>query len=133
MFVETILENEAAVLWYHPEVRIVHHHIKHYINGQQLQELLTKGYELLQEKGAKKWLWDDRNNGTPTIEDGHWKLNDWLPEVASAGWKYWALVIPEMITTQMNIQQYVSECAKTGVMIKIFNDPDEALEWLNKL
>ncbi|HBF39501.1 MAG TPA: hypothetical protein DDW50_19555 [Firmicutes bacterium] len=133
MFKETILENEEAVLWYHPEVKIIHYHIKHYVFGQRLRKLLDTGYELLKEKGSQKWLSDDRNNNVLTIEDKHWALNNWLPRVASAGWKYWALVPSEMIIGQTGMQEYVNEGAKVGVTVKIFTNPDKALEWLNQL
>lgn len=31
---ELIMENDSAVLWYHPESKIVHHQIKKYVHGK---------------------------------------------------------------------------------------------------
>jgi hypothetical protein len=130
---ETILDNSDFVLWYYPESKIIHHQIKRYIFGEKLRELLDKGYELLKEKDAQKWLSDDRNNDALSNEDGNWTNNDWLPRVASAGWKYWALVMPKGLIGQMNMKKHAEFCAKVGVTVKVFSDPDEALQWLNEL
>jgi hypothetical protein len=76
---ELILENDCAILWYHTDSKIVHHQIKKYAYGKNLQELLMKGTELLKTKGAKKWLSDDRNNSALTKADMEWGRKSLVP------------------------------------------------------
>lgn len=126
----TIIDNEYASLWYYPETKIVHHKIKKYILGQQLQDLLNAGTEQLKKNGAQKWLSDDRNNNALTAKDSEWTNNVWLPNTAKVGWKYWALVQPEKITGQLNMKKQANFTTDAGVVVKVFNDPDEAMKWL---
>ncbi|ATW27457.1 hypothetical protein DCMF_24310 [Candidatus Formimonas warabiya] len=126
----TIIDNEFASLWYYPDKKIIHHQIKKYITGKPLQDLLNRGTEELRKNGAKKWLSDDRNNNALGVKDTEWANNIWFPNTAQAGWKYWALVQPEKITGQMNMKRQTSFVSDAGVVVKVFNDPDEAMSWL---
>jgi len=126
----TILDNDYATLWYHPEKKIIHHKIKKFTFGKQLQDLLNAGTEQLRKSGAKKWLSDDRNNNALPSKDAEWTSTVWLPNTAKAGWKYWALVQPEKITGQMNMKKHANLTADAGVIVKVFNNPDEAMKWL---
>ena len=60
MAASVVLDNEYATLWFHEDSKIVHHKFKKYIHGEMLRQLLTKGYETLKQKNAKRWLSDDR-------------------------------------------------------------------------
>lgn len=127
---ELIMENDCAILWYHTDSKIVHHQIKKYAYGKNLQELLMKGTELLKTKGAKKWLSDDRNNSALTKADMEWGEKVWFPATVKNGWKYWAIVQPEKVIGQMNMKNLIEQYAKQGITAKMFSDLDEALEWL---
>ena len=93
----TIVDNDFATLWFHPEKKIVHHHFKQYIHGTEFRSVLTRGYELMVEHQASKWLSDDRNNGALPADDGM-ATTDWTPKVVAAGWKHWAIVLPAKIS-----------------------------------
>lgn len=127
---ELILENDAAILWYYPDYKIVHHEIKRYAYGKNFRDLLLRGSELLKEKGAQKWLSDDRNNGAVGQEDIDWGNNYWFPQTVKNGWKYWAMVHPEKLIGQMNIKRITENYANKGIIVNIFSNPDEALKWL---
>jgi hypothetical protein len=126
----TIFDNDRAALWFHPETKIVHHEIKKYVFGPQLREILDQGYDLLMEKGAQKWLSDDRNNGPLNQEDSEWAKNDWFPRVVAAGWKFWAIVMPKAAMGVINMRKFKDEYAKAGIIVNVFDNPDEALTWL---
>ena len=126
----TVLDTDYATLWYYPEQKIVHHVFRKFIYGQEFRQVLEKGLEIFKQHGAQKWLSDDRNNSALPKEDGEWGVNDWSPRVVAAGWKYWAIVMPDKIAGQMNMQRFIDTYAKLGVTIQIFDDPDEALDWL---
>jgi hypothetical protein len=127
---ELILENDYAILWYHTESKIIHHQIKKYVYGKELQELLMKGSEVLKARGAKKWLSDDRNNSALTKSDEDWANNTWLPITIKNGWKYWAIVQPEKVIGQLNMKKFAKAHAEKGIIANLFSDPDEAMKWL---
>jgi hypothetical protein len=85
---------------------------------------------VLENNHAQKWLSDDRKNSVITEEDKKWTATEWRPKVIQAGWKYWAIVLPEKIVGQMSMKRIIEEYAKTGVTVSIFDDPEKALLWL---
>ncbi len=66
-------------------------------------------------------------------EDNDWIGSVWLPKAIEAGWKYWALVVPEAEAGRMNMVQFVTNFANMGVETRVFTDPDQAMEWLVSL
>lgn len=129
----TITDTEYATLWYHSDKKIVHHQFHKFIYGQEFRQVLEKGLEIFKQNGAQKWLSDDRKNSTLTAEDSAWGLSDWSPRVLQAGWKYWAIVMPDKIVGKLNMQRFIEDYAKKGVTIDIFGDPEEALKWLESV
>lgn len=130
MTVETILENDYATLWYHPESKIVHHKFHKFIYGEKFRAVLNRGLEILEEHGAQKWLSDDRLNSALPKEDGIWVGTEWNARVIAAGSKFWAVVLPDKILGQTNMNRFMKDSIDKGFVVKVFEDPDEALEWL---
>ena len=129
----TVLDNERATLWFHPEPGIVHHQFKKYVYGDDLKTVLNQGCDQMRTNGATKWLSDDRNNSALRSEDTEWVQNDWTPRVLAAGWKYWAIVLPQNVIGQMNMKRFIDLSAETGVKVQVFDNPDEALRWLESV
>ncbi|MFW5955709.1 MAG: hypothetical protein ACOCSK_03110 [Rhodothermales bacterium] len=127
---EVILDSEFATLWYHPDSKIIHHHFKKYAYGEHFRNVLDKGYEVLKENNAQKWLSDDRNISALKKEDGEWAETVWVPKVLEAGWKYWAMVLPKKVVGQMNLRHFINANAERGIVVNVFSDPEEALSWL---
>jgi len=128
-----IMDSEFASLWYDTEKKIVHHQIKKWIKGDDLKKLFNKGYDVLKQNNAQKWLSDDRNNSVLSPEDEKWAREDWFVRMIQAGWKYWAVVLPEKTVGQMNMKRFSDDYAKAGVNAKLFSNPDEALKWLENI
>lgn len=126
----TIIDNEYATLWYHPEHKIVHHKFHKFIHGQAFRDILDTGYQTMKQYGANKWLSDDRNNSALPPADGQWAIEDWQPRVIAVGWKFWAIVMPEKVVGQMNMRQFIKQNADAGVAVQVFTDADEAMTWL---
>src|SRR3954465_10402185 len=91
----TVINNEFAQLYFHKETGIVHHHLTNLIDSDHMRTVLYTGIDLLTKYGACKWLSDNRFMNPHAEEDADWINNDWFPKVLAAGWKYWALVVPE--------------------------------------
>ena len=125
-----VINNDSASLWYHPHKQIVHHQFHGFIYGQEFQAVLLAGMQLLKENKARKWLSDDRAMPVLRPEDMEWAHTNWLPQMVQAGWKYWAIVQPEKVIGQMNMERIVREYLAAGITAKYFSDPDEAMTWL---
>lgn len=129
----TEIDNEYVTLWYYPDQKIVHHQYHKYISGAPLRDVLMKGLEIFIKTGAKKWLSDDRKNNAMTQEDQDFSNKEWTPNVIKAGWKYWALVMPDKVAGQLNMKRLIDAFAKLGVTVQIVESPEEGLEWLDSV
>jgi len=133
MSVEVIIDNDYASLWYYPDAGIVHHKWKKYIYGEHFRAVLNRGAEIFEQRGATKWLSDDRLNSALPKEDSEWGLNDWNPRVFANGWKYWAVVMPDKKMGQTNLNWLMRENIAQGLVVQAFEDADEALKWLESV
>ena len=127
---EVIVDNEYATLVYYPELKIIHHVLHKPVPGQEFRSTLNAGAEALQKYEATKWLSDDRGNGPMAQEELDWANTDWFPRVAQAGWKFWALVVPESMMARFALKEAVDNVYEVGVRIMAFTEPDEAMDWL---
>lgn len=128
----TVIDNEYATLMYYPDQKIVRHKFHKPIGGTTFRNIVDSGIALLQEHQAKKWLSDDRANSVFSDEDNAWIYNDWLPRAVQAGWKHWALIVPESTAARMNMKELVESFYERGVQIMVFTDPEEGMRWLER-
>jgi hypothetical protein len=77
-----------------------------------------------------KWLSDDRKNSVYVEEDRNWSASHFRPRIIKAGMKYWAILLPEKAIGQLNMRDVIAEYAEKGVTLQIFDDPIEAMKWL---
>lgn len=126
----TLYNSSFVTMWYHPEKKIVHHQIHKFVFGEEFQKFLLIGTEAIKKNRAQKWLSDDRGNSVLRKEDIEWGMVNWFPQTVQAGWKYWAIVQPEKVMAQMNMETLVEGYAQAGIVAKFFTDPDEAMRWL---
>ncbi len=130
MSYETILDNEYGCIRYHPTDRYIYHTFYKPLHGEQLRFILNTALDHLKKAGAIKWLSDDRKNGDVNEEDAIFSVTDWGPRAAAAGWKFWALVVPESVAGRADMQQVVEAFFNLGVRVAIFTDLEEARSWL---
>ena len=129
----TILDCDAATLWFHPEAGIVHHRFKRPVHGDELKRVFESGLELFALHGARKWLSDDRVNYALDPEDALWARDDWAPRAAALGWDYWAIVLPKNVVGNMDMQTHMDHGVSLGVDVQVFTDPLLALVWLESI
>jgi hypothetical protein len=125
-----VLENEFAHLWFHPEARVVHHQFHKFIWGEAYRQVLNEGLDLLVREGATKWLSENRADTAHSRADTEWVIDHWFPRAAKAGWKYWAIVPPDNVIGQMNIDRIAAAAATQGAAVRMFKDSSAALAWL---
>ena len=132
MNMETIIKNDAFELYYHTDSKIIHHKIIKWLTEDESRTLLKRGLKELQAHSAAKWLSDDRGSGALNPEGEEWAHKVWLPQVIAAGWKFWAITLPNRLIGQMNIRRNISFFEEKGITVKIFSDPNNAMKWLEK-
>jgi hypothetical protein len=128
--VETLIDDDAVTLRYYPDRKIVHHELHRFVRGEEFRRVLEAGLTMIKQHGATKWLSDDRANGALTPADGEWATTLWAPRAISAGWKMWAVVMPEKVVGQMNMRRFIDMYAAKGVTVRSFTDPRDGLRWL---
>ena len=133
MVTETVIDHERFSMWYYPDKKIIHHKFHSDFYGPELRAALEKGTEILRQYGARKWLSDDRGYGELPQEDVDWGLHDWGPKTVMAGWRYWAIVMPEAALGQVAHTTFERIFSSIGVTAKVFRSPDDAMSWLEKM
>jgi hypothetical protein len=127
-----IVNNEYITVNYLPDEQIVYHTIHQPFGGQPFRDAITTGTEALVQYGACKWLSDDRKNGPLSQEDAKWGFNVWNKNTIEAGWKYWAMVVPEKITAVSSLSLPIMELMYLGLHVCVFTKPDDAMDWLKR-
>jgi hypothetical protein len=130
---QVIVDNEWVLIRYHPRPKIVHHEFRRFVHGAVLREALETGLSTLKLGGAARWLSDDRRNGPIPPVDGDWALKDWGPRAIAAGWRYWAVILPDKVLGQMNMKRWIETYAKLGVAAQAFPNPEAGLDWLENV
>jgi hypothetical protein len=129
---QILLDNKWATICYHPVDRYIYHTFKQPIGGEPFRHILDTGLEHLREQKATKWLSDDRENAAFAPEDIEFAVTDWGPRAAQAGWKFWALIVPETFAGQASMTSIVEAFYNLGVRVMVFTEVEEGCRWLVK-
>lgn len=130
----TVLSNQYFDLLFHQDLKLVHHIYKPAMGSEQIKELLSAGTELMEKHGATKWLSDNRALTTAfSDEAAQWVNNVWLPRTIKAGWKHWAMVVPQSVISQIDHIKYVESFHNTGVWVTVYTDPEAAMTWIKSV
>ena len=128
----TILDDDYGTLWCHVAEGIVHHRIKRWQEkpGEELQRLLQAGLEQFRLHHCTGWLSDDRHFGKMRPDTEAWAQTVWRPQMIKAGWKRWAIVLPERTISQLSLQRFADDYRRIGIDVSLFVHADDAFEWL---
>ncbi len=129
----TIYSSDYISVIYHPETKIVHHTFHKAMPGSELRAALNAGTNFLRRYGVTKWLSDERQNRGLAPEDVQYQITDWAPRTAKAGWKYWAIVVPQSFEGKADIMSVVQASYDLGIRSMVFTTVQEALDWLISL
>lgn len=133
MSIITPLDNDYITFHFHEDKGIIHQIYKRGIGGDSLKEALDAGADYMTNTDAYKWLSDARDIDGLTDEEAEWVNEDWLQRMVEAGWQYWALTVPETTYARMNMTQFVTAFSERGIMVRVFTDPDAAMDWLENV
>ncbi|MCB9205855.1 MAG: hypothetical protein H6612_12430 [Ignavibacteriales bacterium] len=129
---QKLVENEYATLKVYQEKKIVHHEFHKFMFGDNFKNFMLKAADVFVQNHCHKWLSDDRGNSALRQEDLEWAQQNWEPKIFKAGWKFWAIVLPEKVVGKMSMKGIIDRYKQMGVTVNIFSDPNLALAWLEK-
>mgnify|MGYP003531402513 CR=1 FL=1 len=130
----TVVSNQYYDLLFHEDIKLVHHIYKPAMSSAQVKELLTAGTDLMEKYGATKWLSDNRQLVNTFSDDvAQWVNNVWLPRTIKAGWKYWAMVVPESVIGRADHVKYVESFYNTGIWVTVYTDVESAMKWIESV
>ncbi len=129
----TVFDDEHMTVEYLADKKIVYHTIHKPVGGQVFRDALMAGTAALKQYGACKWLSDDRKNGPLSPDDIEWGLHNWNIPTIKAGWKYWAVVVPEELIAAGSLTPTMEGLYALGLRMLAFSKLDEAIEWLDSL
>ncbi|MBN2526172.1 MAG: STAS/SEC14 domain-containing protein [Deltaproteobacteria bacterium] len=127
-----VKKTKLFTLRVYPELGIVSHQMNGFVEGADFQDMMLTGVAAYEEHGCTKYLSDDSMNPMMNQEDLKWGREVWEPKILKAGWKFWALVVPEKIFAKMAMRGVMQRYEDMGVSVKVFKEYDEALDWLEK-
>lgn len=131
----TLYHSEYITVEYWPDNNLIYHVVHQPMSGQlpMFKEALNAGTAALQQYHVHKWLSDDRQNDALTPEGNAWSFSDWQPRTLQAGWKYWALVVPQTLAAAGTLTPVVEQLFELGLRMMVFTNVEEAVVWLNKI
>ena len=129
----TVIDNSVVTLWYYPDTKIVHHQMHGFFHGQEFRNVLTAACSLFTQHHATKWLADDRKIPVLSQEDIDWARENWVGRARAIGWKHLAMVRPLKALGKIGVERMVKELLAMGVNARLFEEPEPAMAWLEKL
>jgi hypothetical protein len=124
------LDNEFVTVGCGPGSGIVHHEMHRFVVSAMFRQALETGLQLMKTHRASKWLSDDRRNGAISNDDVAWARKSWRPRAIAAGFRTWAMVLPESVVGSMRTRRIVEDARRSGITVEIFDDPAGARSWL---
>lgn len=125
-----VFENDMGIVRYDDDGSFIYHTFLKPVSGQGFQDILNRGLAALEHYGADKWLSDDRLNTAFSPTDVEFAVTDWGPRAAAAGWKYWALIVPDDMEARAGMRDIMTPFHALGVQVALFSDIDKAKAWL---
>lgn len=127
---QTVIDNDYASLKVYPDKKIVHHEFKKFFFGDNFKNFMMDAADVFIKHACNKWLSDDRGNSAIRQEDLQWAQENWEPKILKAGWKYWAIIMPEKAIGQMNMKKIIERYKQKGIIVNAFSSTEAALSWL---
>lgn len=99
--------------------------------SEEIRSGLNTGSDFVKENGVKKWIGDTNLLGVIAEEDMEWINNEWFPSLLAAGIKKMAVILPDNVFGQMNVEDIMGTVdTSTGFESRYFDNVEEATSWI---
>lgn len=124
-------QDEFIDIYYHKTEKYIYTLRKGYPSDEKIKLSLNKTLELLEKEHFTKIISDMRAiKGTWTMSNS-WIGNVWMPKAIAAGLKNVAYIYPPDVFSQFALQDLVRR--NDQYTMKLFNNPDEAQQWIQSV
>jgi hypothetical protein len=128
--IETYYESKAVHIGWDKVNRYIHVEWKGYASNTEYLEILGKQLSLTKEKKATKIMYDLRKMGVVSAENQKYTNEVYFPEVAKAGSKFAAIIVPENIFGEVSVNSILGKTNNALFDAKLFKDNSSATKWL---
>lgn len=130
-----IYDSEYIKVEYWADKKLIHHEILRPMSDQlaMFKEALNAGTDAMEKYQVCKWLSDDRKNDSLTQEGNEWSFGVWQPRTIKAGWKYWAMIVPQELVAAGTLIPVIDSLYDLGLRMMVFKDMEQAVAWLDKV
>jgi hypothetical protein len=127
---DTYADTDDYVVGYDDGVGAATIEWKRFVTGEPFREGMETLLDCIDERNAAKELADSREIKSLDDEDIGWMMGDWIPKAMDAGLESIAVVYPESVIAEMNLERIAEQGADMPVEQMITKDMDEARRWL---
>ncbi|MBN1562945.1 MAG: hypothetical protein JXA10_03855 [Anaerolineae bacterium] len=128
-----LFDNEFVSVRYLEDKKMIYHTIHKPLPTSILKEALNIGTEALKQYGIHKWLSDDSCMGPISPEFMEYSHDVWQPRTIAAGWKYWAIVVPQELAAAGSLTPAIEKLYELGLRMMVFTDLNDAFRWLESM
>ncbi len=123
-------ETDRYCVAYDAEIEAVVIEWKQFVTGEPFQEGMETVLECIRARDASGELADSRAIKSLDDDDMVWMLGDWTPRAIDAGLESIAIVYPDSVIAEMNLDRVTEQGADMPLDQTITKDIDEARRWL---
>ncbi|MBC7919581.1 MAG: STAS/SEC14 domain-containing protein [Ferruginibacter sp.] len=125
-------ESKAVNISWNSEGGFIHVEWRGYATNAEYLEILAKQLAFTKQKKAGKILYDLRKIGVVSAENQKYTNEVYFPQMAQAGSKHAAIVIPESVFGEMSVNSILGKKNEALFEAKLFKDTDSASQWLTQ-
>ncbi|WP_415381385.1 hypothetical protein [Halosimplex sp. TS25] len=127
---ETIEDTANYTIEWDDDIEAVVFTWDEYVSGQTFRDACGALLDAIKQNNASKSLTDTRSINAHDAEDQEWLQNDWMPRATDVGLEYTAIVHPDSVISEMDVENMMDGTEPSGVKSLLSSDMDEARQWL---
>ncbi|MFC7139186.1 hypothetical protein ACFQMA_04955 [Halosimplex aquaticum] len=130
MSAETIEDTKNYTIEWDDDIGAVVFTWDEYVSGQTFRDACEALLDAIKRKNASKSLTDTRGVNAHDAEDQEWLQNDWMPRALDVGLEYSAVVHPDSVISEMDVENMMDGVEPSGAKPLLTSDMNEAREWI---
>ena len=130
---EIVSKDKYAEIIYMPDIKLVQITWEGMVPSEQYRNTFSRAIEYTETHDFVNFISDAREQGVVSTDDRKWFQNVIVPQAVKQGLKYGAVVIKKEPFKKYYMNAILRILnRKSNIIMRIFYDYDEALEWLKK-
>ncbi len=101
-----------------------------YIKTNLYREALEIGLDIVNEKGADKWLANLKDMKLISRADENWTNDIWFPKALKSKIKWMATIMSEDVFNKVAVKKIMSQDQLSSLMVDQFICKEDAIDWL---